>query len=90
MTDIVERLRKPMAWAMVWGGTVTADDAPFSAAAEIERWKTLYDTEINRVLALEAEIERLRAALKQRDEDHATITHDLCREIERQSQKEPR
>jgi predicted transcriptional regulator len=32
---------------------------------------------------LEAENERLRAALKQRDEDHATITRDLRSEIER-------
>jgi hypothetical protein len=36
MTDIVDRLRKPTAWAMVWGGMVTSNDAPFEAADKIE------------------------------------------------------
>jgi hypothetical protein len=54
-----------------------------SAEAEIERWKNLYDAEINRVLAMEIETERLKEALKQRDEDHAIITRDLRSEIER-------
>ncbi len=37
ITDIVDRLRQPMAWAKVWGGTVTADTTPTDAADEIER-----------------------------------------------------
>ena len=35
--DLIARLKKPMAWARVYGGTVTADDTPFEAAKEIER-----------------------------------------------------